>query len=159
MQSCQGHLRHCKLKAFSPSMCEWVSTGVCVCVCVSLSGFLVNRKSIFNYILCFPPNFLALSDLASIAFSRHVCVEYFSQILFWFCFVLLGVKLSKMHRKTTTTKIKFDGKLQFGWARDSVSQSGYDYDDCGNGDRNDDDDDDDSDECDCDCELELNVEL
>lgn len=112
MQSCQGHLSHCKSKAFFPCMCECVSMEVCVCV--SLSGFLVNTKSIFSItFFVFRQTFRPSPISAAIAFSRHVCVEYFSQILFWFCF--LGVKLSKMHRKTTTIKKnKFDGKLQFG---------------------------------------------
>lgn len=136
-----------------PPACVSVYRRVCVWAC---QVFLLteNQFSITFYVFrqtFWPsPIWLRSPSLGTSAFN----------IFHKFCFgfvLFLGVKLSKIHRKTTTTKIKFDGKLQFGWARDSVSQSGYDYDDCSNGDRNDDDDDDDSDECDC--ELELNVEL
>lgn len=146
-------------KHFSPCMCECAPTKVCGCV--SLSGFLVNTKSIFPITfflfsakLCGPLR----SRLRSPSLGTSA-LNIFHKFCFGFVFLFLflGVKLSKMHRKTTTRKNKFDGKLQFGWARDSVSQ--YGYDDCGNGDHNDGDDSDDDDSDECDCELELNVEL
>lgn len=146
-------------KHFSPA-CVSVYQWRCVCVW-ACQVFLLTQNQFSQLHFLFSAKLLGplRSRLRSPSLGTSA-LNIFHKFCFGFVFCFLGVKLSKMHRKTTTIKKnKFDGKLQFGWARDSVSQSGYD--DCGNGDHNDgdDSDDDDSDSDECDCELELNVEL